>query len=350
MKKEKGAETNAPAVDQKGRKPPRKWMMIEPIRLLGQAVFIFFLNFTVIGSIYFAPFTPVLRLDIPMDEVPFFYEHGQIRACPLATFQRGFTGTWEFMLLVFALSLFLIVVLLVGRALCGWACPFGLVQDLITRLRVALGLGAKEFSQNVHERLTLIRYALLGLFLLGSISIGISVVGNSAAGEVIRSYLPQGICQIAPYCGICPAPAMFYIISVFSGKVPLNIDDPVNLAMWVFMGIFFVGSYFQPRFFCRYICPTGALSSPFNRVSLLHLYKDIDKCTKCHVCYTNCPMRIREVLDEDENERLKDGDCIFCGECVQRCPDRALTFKFGPWTIYRGGTAWYDRLGFRKKK
>ena len=53
-----------PAVD--GRLPPKKWMKIEPIRLMGQFFLILLLNFTVVGSVYVSPFLPVLRLDGPV--------------------------------------------------------------------------------------------------------------------------------------------------------------------------------------------------------------------------------------------------------------------------------------------
>ena len=245
-----------------------------------------------------------------------------------------------------AVSFFLIIVLTFGRSLCGWACPFGLIQDFITRIRTFLGIASKEFSQSTHENLSLIRFALLGLFILLSVSIGISAIGDATAGQVLQGYLPDGIFQTAPYCAICPTPSLFYILKVVTFQAPLDINNPVHIIMWLMIGIFIVGSFLQPRFFCRYICPTGAMSSPFNKVSLLHLHKDVDKCTKCNVCYTNCPMRIREVLDEDKKERLGDVDCIFCGECVEKCPDRALTIKFGPFTVYKGGTFWSDRLAF----
>jgi polyferredoxin len=337
--------------DMEGRKPPRKWMKIEPIRLLGQLILVLALNLTVIGSIYVSPFLPVLRLDLPFPQaIPGIYEKNQIRACPMATFQRVFTSTWETMLLLFAIALFLVVVLVLGRALCGWACPFGLIQDLLTRSRNGLGIKTREFSQKTHERLTLVRFAFLGFFLLFSISIGISAVADPIAGDVYQDYFPEGTCQTAPYCATCPTPSLFYVMRVMVGQEPLGITDPVHLAMWTMLGIFFIGAFWQPRFFCRYICPTGALSSPFNKVSLLHLHKDPKNCTKCHICHTNCPMRVREVLDEDSKERLGDMDCIFCGECVQRCPERVLTFRFGPFTIYRGGTTWYDRLSFRKRR
>ncbi|MGA1820296.1 MAG: 4Fe-4S binding protein [Thermoplasmatota archaeon] len=338
-----------PAVD--GMKPPRKWMKIEPIRLLGQLFLVVLLNFTVVGSIYVSPFLPVLRLDIPFTtEVPGFYEHGQIRACPMATFGRIFTNTWELTLFFFVLAMFFVVVLIVGRALCGWACPFGLIQDLLTRLRNGLGIRTREFSQRTHERLTLVRFAILGFFLLFALSIGISAIGNEAAGGVYQDYFPEGTAQTAPYCATCPTPSLFYVLRVVTFQEPLGIGDPVHIAMWTMLGIFFIGAFWQPRFFCRYVCPTGALSSPFNKVSLLHMNKDLEGCTKCHICHTNCPMRVREVLDEDKKERLGDMDCIFCGECVQRCPERVLTFKFGPWYVYRGGTKWSDRLAFRKRK
>jgi polyferredoxin len=330
--------------DPEGARPPKKWMEIEPIRIAGQFIFVLLLNFTVAGSIYISPFLPILRLDIPFrNEYPGIYEHGQIRACPLSATQRILTDTWELSLLIFAISMVLIVALVVGRALCGWACPFGLFQDLITRFRSILRIPPREFRQRTHDKLTLLRFAILAFFLLMALAIGVSSAGDAIAGSVLKSYLPAGTCQTAPYCATCPTPSFFYVFRIASFQLSPDLTDPLQIIMWSMVGIFLIGSFLQPRFFCRYICPTGAISSPFNRISLIQLKKDQSKCTKCHVCYTNCPMRIREVLDEDRKERLVSSDCIFCGECVQRCPDKALTFQFMNLPIYEGGSSWYDR-------
>jgi ferredoxin-type protein NapH len=324
-------------------------LKIEPIRLLSQLILVSLLNFTVVGSIYIAPFLPVLRLDIPLGvDVPGIYEHGQIRACPMASFQRGLTGTWELAFFFMVLAGMAVVALIVGRALCGWACPFGLVQDMISRLRDALGIRAREFPENVHRNLSNLRFVILGLFILLSSAIGISVLGSAVAGDVFKSYLPEGICQTAPYCATCPTPSLFYVLRVLTFQEPLGIGDPVHISMWFILGLLTIGSFLQPRFFCRYVCPTGALSSPFNRISLLHIEKDMDRCTKCNVCFSNCPTRVKEVREKDCAGRIKDAGCIFCGECVQRCPDRALRMKLGPFNLYKGGPTWFSRYTGRK--
>ena len=79
-----------------------------------------------------------------------------------------------------------------------------------------------------------------------------------------------------------------------------------------------IGSIFLYRFFCRFLCPLGALYGLFNRISLLGIKLEKPKCTDCGACLTKCKMDIRHVGD---------AECISCGECMSACPTGAITWK-----------------------
>jgi polyferredoxin len=75
------------------------------------------------------------------------------------------------------------------------------------------------------------------------------------------------------------------------------------------------------RGWCRYICPLGALMAPFNKVSVLWVHVNHDKCIECLACEKTCPMKIK-VLN-----MYRDPECILCGKCISICPTSAIQYK-----------------------
>ena len=176
------------------------------------------------------------------------------------------------------------------------------------------------------------------------ISIGVAAILNPTSATMFQSYLPEGISRTAPFCAICPTPTTYYILSIFTMRGDFQFSDPVHYAMIPFFLFIVLGAFAMPRIYCRYVCPVGAISSWFNKVSLLHVYKENWKCTKCNACYSNCPMRVEIVQDEDIKTNVNDIDCILCGECIERCPERCLHVKFGPMRLYSGGKTWAQKV------
>ncbi len=90
----------------------------------------------------------------------------------------------------------------------------------------------------------------------------------------------------------------------------------------------------------------GALSSIFNKSSILTLKKEHDKCTKCNYCVTCCDMRVDKVRVENVNDRVVDTNCTFCLECVDACPEKAVYATMGGVKVYQGGRDWWK---FKKR-
>ncbi|MBM3323879.1 4Fe-4S binding protein, partial [candidate division WOR-3 bacterium] len=127
------------------------------------------------------------------------------------------------------------------------------------------------------------------------------------------------------FCKLCPQ-------GTFGAGIPLVLWDPVNalrgLVGWLYfvkLGILFlavVAAIAIKRPFCRVVCPIGAVYSPFNKGSLLHLeFPGKDACTNCGICKKVCPMDIDPHLAQNQLE------CIRCGECTNACPKSGLKFK-----------------------
>ena len=317
--------------------PRRLWNIIwlRHVRMTVQIILVLALNLTIIGGVISA-LLPILRLDVP------WFARGTIRLCPLATLQRGLTWTWSFGLFILTICAVIIICILLGRFLCAWACPFGLFQDLITKLRAIFRVNKKEFKPKTHERLGVIRFALLFFAFILSLSIGLSHLSYSVAGDLFSSYLPEGTTRVAPFCAICPTPSLYYFITIFQTS-DFQFSDPTHYIMWGVLGLFVIGGFFVPRIWCRYFCPVGAISSFFNDISFLSIQKDIPKCTKCNYCVSCCPMNVQKVRDEDKDSRISNIDCTLCLECIEKCPEKALTLQFANKEIYKGGKDWWTK-------
>ena len=304
-----------------------------------QVIALILLNFTVIGSLYVSPFLPILRFPKFIDIAGM----GEgVPLCATGSLERALTLIWPLLLLVVILGVLFLICTIVGRAMCGWACPIGFIQDQITRVRTGLKISAKEFSKKTHKKMTVVKYAILFAVLLLSFSMGATLMADEAAGEIYKSYFPA-MAQSAPTCVGCPTPILRYIfIDIMINTNPNFTDWTSYLQIFIFL-IFIVGAVAMPRFWCRYLCPMGALSSLFNKTSLLSIKKDHVKCTNCDVCANVCPTRVRLVADEDEDTRVVDTNCTFCLDCVEACPEKALTVEFANKKIYQSGQDWWKR-------
>jgi ferredoxin-type protein NapH len=180
----------------------------------------------------------------------------------------------------------LLFMLILGRVLCGFICPFGLIQDLLDKVRQWLHLNSFRFNERHYQWIHLIKWELLVMFLT------VNFIGVS-------------FCYFCPVLGIVPA---------LSGRT-LNI----TMSGLVAIGIVAL-SFLKRRFWCN-ICPLGLLIGLLLRVSLFRLRKDCQACTECGACYEACPMGIKSIYTERSKTDVTTHDCIMCGECVKKCPE-----------------------------
>ena len=91
----------------------------------------------------------------------------------------------------------------------------------------------------------------------------------------------------------------------------------------IFIG-FLVANWWIPRFFCRAICPLGALLGVFSRFSLWRIDRDPVRCTDCDLCLKSCEGA------SDPHADLRKSECFVCLNCIEDCPHDALSFRFLP--------------------
>lgn len=196
-----------------------------------------------------------------------------------------------------------------NKAWCGYACPFGTLQDWITALRKKLGIRYGTYSQPQFDKLSKIKYIFLAIVITIPLLMGIGVLGGEWSGA---------------FCQICPARV---ISPMFVGDFSQWKIDFSSVAAMIlttigvlFAAVFFVGSFIKKRFFC-FFCPMSALHYTMSDLSLLKLRKDGDKCTKCGDCYKVCDMQIKDIADDVTSTNILRDDCMFCMKCVAACPE-----------------------------
>ncbi len=175
---------------------------------------------------------------------------------------------------------------LCGRLTCGWACPFGALQDLIAKIPIPRPRLSARWLRPF-------KYA----FLIGLVFLAPLVVGTSS-----RWF----------FCGICPDATILANGWKLAGGVPIPAER------LLFLGLFLVLMLLIARGFCRLVCPLGAGLAPFNRISLVRLRVDRARCTNCGLCRRVCPM------GEDPLRTDNPDGCIRCLKC-QRCPEGLIS-------------------------
>jgi Pyruvate/2-oxoacid:ferredoxin oxidoreductase delta subunit len=215
---------------------------------------------------------------------------------------------------------------------------------MFTRLRNLVGLKPREPKPRTHKLLQSVKYAGLFLILLLVIMIGTSSYTDSNVAAAYKAGLP-GEAHKEPACLVCPAPITTCFMpdtarDIYAGT--LNMPPLAIMSLLIFIS-FVIGSFYIPRFFCRYFCYLGALGSMFGRSSLMTLRKDVSKCSHCGTCSRGCPMKISRVEKEKKDTNVSSSECVMCLECVGNCPEKALSLKFAGKDVYRGATSWWKR-------
>ena len=223
-------------------------------------------------------------------------------SCPIGALQ-AVSGSRKFDFSFYVVGFLLAVGVLLGRFVCGFLCPFGLVQELI---------GKVPFPK---KKLRLPAFTKYLKYIILIVFVGIMPV---AVTNIVGMGKPA-FCQY-----ICPSGTLM-------GGIPLLSTHP-ELQMtigWLFnwklslLIIIIVGSIVVYRFFCKLICPLGAIYGLLNKVSFYRLMVDESKCVQCGKCARICRM------DVDPVKNPQSAECIRCGECAAACPTGAIHLGFG---------------------
>lgn len=227
---------------------------------------------------------------------------GALGSCPIGAFQ-AVIGNRNYKFAFYVAGFLMFVGALVGRFVCGWLCPFGLIQDLLHKIPFVKKIRTFRGDKLLRK----LKYVILAVFVILLPLFWVDILG-----------------QGAPYfCKwICPA-------GTLEGGIPLVFANEAlqSVVGWLYtwkMAILIVTvllSILIYRPFCKYICPLGAIYSVFNPISVFRYRVDREKCIDCGICSEVCEMQVEPL------KNINDPECIRCGLCKKSCPTGAITRK-----------------------
>ncbi len=218
--------------------------------------------------------------------------------CPLAWYSCPMGALQHFVGLrlipFYIVGFFGAVGMVVGRMSCGWVCPFGFLQDLLYKVR--------SFKLPLPPWCSYLKYVML---------VGVALIIPYLVGE------PW-------FCKLCPDGTLLagipLVLADKTGDLRALVGWHFYMKVAILVGIV-AFSIAIKRFFCRVLCPIGAIYSLFNRFSVFKIKVDTDKCIECESCQMKCPMDVPIYKIPGHK------DCIRCLDCVHVCPTGALTHE-----------------------
>lgn len=181
------------------------------------------------------------------------------------------------------------VSLVMKKGFCGWICPVG------TLSQYAWMLGEKIFGRNFRIgrytdiALRSLKYILLGLFLF--------LIGLAMAPNMMLLFF------ITDYYKVADVRMMKFF------------TEMTLLTMWVLVALVALSVVYK-NFWCRYLCPYGALLGLLSRLSPFKVRRNEEKCVHCHACTKHCPT----LIDVENKTAVASEECFGCMTCVSRCP------------------------------
>lgn len=324
----------------KANNKPKKTIMqirkaVERRRIAIQAAFSILTNSYIIGFIKGTIYTGKLK-QVCVPGMNCYSCPGALGSCPIGALQAIFNQykikdsngnllKWtdpatgfpiyppKYYFAFYVVGFLMLIGALCGRLVCGFLCPFGLIQDLIYKIPVPKKMKIRTFPGD--KPLRYLKYVILVVFV---IILPLLYEPNP--------FFCKYICPSGMLIGGIPLMTVGSIVGVPpAGNALTSWAAAGNLTILklAIMTFLLVLSIFIYRPFCKYVCPLGAIYSFFNRISLYRYSVDESKCTHCGACKHACRMGV------DITKTPNSLECIRCGDCKAACPHHAICSGFG---------------------
>ncbi len=235
----------------------------------------------------------------------------------------------------------LIPTVFLGRFFCGWVCPLGSLNQWVAEIpSERLGRkGAGKIKSNRYHRYQRIKYYVL-FFFVGAALVGVLQVGLLDPLALLARSIGTVVLPVIHY-------AAFGVLSWVKslgypplGDVAQSVYDVVAMLLLPFRRMYFHGTLtiallfltililnrVFTRFWCRGLCPLGALLGVFSRFAVFGLQKRESTCDRCQLCLLRC----QGADNPDIGSRWRQTECHLCLNCQASCPTGSLKFKFFP--------------------
>ena len=190
------------------------------------------------------------------------------------------------------------ITILFGRFFCGWMCAFGSFSDFISLISYKLFKKKWKLSERTDAWLKYSKYGVLAVLIVVVWTFSVTIFNSASPWDAFGMLITIG-----------KLPDFGYVIS------------SLTVGFLLLVGIL-VASIFIERFFCRYLCPMGAIFAISSKLKIAKIIKPSAQCGKCRVCTNSCAMGIPLYKMETVNS----GECIHCMKCISACPRNNTRF------------------------
>ncbi|TFF63863.1 MAG: 4Fe-4S binding protein [Promethearchaeota archaeon] len=192
--------------------------------------------------------------------------------------------------MIIILTILLVTTLFFGRLFCGFACPLGALQELISKVQFkSTNRKDKMYKWKIQIPKKYANGIRIGFFIFSAI---LTIMWGINLIQIIN-----------PFLGF----QLFRVPSIMAIITPI-----------IFLGSVSVASLFTYRPWCRLFCPFGMVSNFTSKYSRYRLKRN-ENCTDCGLCEQICPT-------QSASEESKKGECYFCSRCIDTCPQDAIEF------------------------
>ncbi|EKQ56554.1 MULTISPECIES: 4Fe-4S binding protein [unclassified Clostridium] len=179
----------------------------------------------------------------------------------------------------------MLLTIVMGRWFCGWLCAFGAYNDFVYFISKKIFKSKFKVDEKVDSALKYVKYVILVFIIIISWTMGSKILESTSPWDAFG--------QITD------------VSTIFSSLI-------IGLILLVLITI---GAAFIERFFCRYLCPLGAIFAIISKIGIVKINKPKADCGKCRACTMNCSMGLQLY----KVDSVKGGDCINCLKCTEVC-------------------------------
>jgi polyferredoxin len=309
------------------------WPSPTRLRRASQIIFLLLFVFLLLRTDFHSPvWGPPgdLRLTSP---VSLFFQLDPLIAISNALASRALYRGLLWSLIVLIPTFFL------GRFFCGWVCPMGTLNHFFSSLKSESKRGKRLIDSNRYKSWQATKYYLLAIGLVAAL-FGTAIVGwldplsfltRSLGLSILPGfdYLANSALHVAEGSGFVVVRVIGGIVHLLLNLTVLGLKQP-HFRQSLFLGLLFVLilalNLRVTRFFCRALCPLGALFGLVSRWSILGLQKHSASCDDCNRCLLHCQGGDDPIGDVP----WRKAECHLCLNCIGECPQHGLEFKFFP--------------------
>lgn len=197
-----------------------------------------------------------------------------------------------------------------GRVFCGWICPFGALHQWIGWLANRNRKIKERIAANRYRKAAVLKYLLLIAFLAGA---AIPPAGKTMALTGLLDPIPL-FHRSVNLVALALADRYFQVLSVSP-----RIYEGAYMIGVVFTVLLFLNLWI-PRFFCRFLCPTGAFLGLISRYAVFRIGKTQSPCSDCMICEAACEGGCHP------SGKIRIMECVSCFNCYDGCKDGLIGF------------------------